>query len=106
VSKPFSRRQVVTGRLADYERTVYSRPVTITCAECGRQETREQLPGPPPRYCSLPATARCAGRWSRRARTPSTSAAGGSAGASSAPTHARVCRFSVLSALVPAPRLW
>ena len=53
MSRPFSRRQVVTGQLADYERTVRSRPVTITCRECGREETREQLPGAIPRYCSL-----------------------------------------------------
>ena len=51
--RPFSRRQVVTGQLADYEREVRSRSVTFTCRECGRQETREQLPGGTPRYCSL-----------------------------------------------------
>ena len=53
MARPFSRHLIVTGQLADYERTVHSQAVTFTCQECGRQETREQLPGPKPRYCGL-----------------------------------------------------
>ncbi len=49
--RSFSRRLIVSTLATDYERTVHSRPVTFTCQECGRQETREQLPGPTPKYC-------------------------------------------------------
>lgn len=34
-----------------HARTVHSRPVTFTCAKCGRLATRDVFPGPPPKYC-------------------------------------------------------
>lgn len=33
------------------QRTITARPLTFSCQRCGQEETREQLPGPAPRYC-------------------------------------------------------
>lgn len=44
---------VVDAVQGEYSRTITSRPVTFTCAACGVIETRDQLPGPTPRYCYL-----------------------------------------------------
>ncbi len=44
---------VVDAVQGEYSRTITSRPVTFTCAACGATETRDQLPGPVPRYCRL-----------------------------------------------------
>ena len=33
-------------------RTITTRPVTFTCQRCGQEETRDQFPGPTPRYCT------------------------------------------------------
>jgi hypothetical protein len=37
----------------EYTRTITSRPVAFTCQRCGKAATREQFPGPKPRYCLL-----------------------------------------------------
>ncbi len=43
-----------TGRATrevQYTRTITAKPVTFTCQDCQQVETRQQLPGPAPRYC-------------------------------------------------------
>jgi hypothetical protein len=37
----------------EYTRTITSRPVAFTCQRCGKEATREQFPGPKPKYCLL-----------------------------------------------------
>lgn len=37
----------------EYTRTITSRPVEFTCQRCGKTTTREQFPGPTPKYCLL-----------------------------------------------------
>ncbi len=34
-----------------YTRTIRTRPITFTCAECGREVTEDLYPGRTPRYC-------------------------------------------------------
>lgn len=35
-----------------HTRTIRTRPVTFTCAECGQQVTEDLYPGPLPKYCN------------------------------------------------------
>ena len=57
--QPREQAVEIFGDLADvlpytqpvYRRTVRTRPVTFTCARCGREVTQQRFPGPTPRYC-------------------------------------------------------
>ncbi len=35
-----------------HTRVIHTRPVTFTCAECGREVTEDLFPGPMPKYCN------------------------------------------------------
>jgi hypothetical protein len=37
----------------EYTRTITSQQVAFTCQRCGEASTREQFPGPKPKYCLL-----------------------------------------------------
>jgi hypothetical protein len=37
-----------------YQRTIRRRPVSFTCATCGRTVTQWRFPSPTPSYCSEP----------------------------------------------------
>ena len=43
-------RDAVQG---EYTRTITSRLIEFTCQHCGKPSSREQFPGPKPRYCLL-----------------------------------------------------
>ncbi len=45
--------QVYDAVQGEYTRTITSRPVAFTCQQCGREDTREQFPGPTPKYCLI-----------------------------------------------------
>jgi hypothetical protein len=37
----------------EYTRTIVRRPVRFTCRRCGKESSREQFPGPKPKYCLI-----------------------------------------------------
>jgi hypothetical protein len=45
--------QVYDAVQGEYTRTITSRPVAFTCRRCGKESTREQFPGPKPKYCLI-----------------------------------------------------
>lgn len=54
------RLNVIDPRRSAYSRVIKTRPVTLTCGECGQTVTEEHFPGATPKYCvtCLPAVKR------------------------------------------------
>jgi len=50
---PTTERRTI--QVGTHQRTLVKRPMTFRCEWCGSERIVMQYPGPPPRYCALPA---------------------------------------------------